>query len=222
MGKVAGVDDAGRGCVIGPLIIAGVLIDDDRVHELSVMGVRDSKRLTRRRREGLSMEIESMASRCAYFELKPRSIDLVVERNKKLKKLNYLEAMAMARVIRDLRADRVYVDPSDVVPKRFADQIAKVLPYKPKIISEHHADEKYPVVSAASILAKVRRDRIVANLREAHGDFGSGYCHDDRTISFLDAWFRETDWCPPFIRGSWATVKRIRALRGATQWTGDN
>lgn len=222
MGTVAGVDDAGRGCVIGPLVIAGVLFDDDSVHELSVVGVRDSKRLTRRRREVLAMEIEAMASRCAYFELEPRSIDLVVERNKKLKKLNYLEAMAMARVIRDLRADLVYVDSSDVIPKRFADQIVRVLPYQPKIISEHHADEKYPVVSAASILAKVRRDRIVANLREAYGDFGSGYCHDDRTISFLDAWFGEMDWCPPFIRGSWATVKRIRTLRGATQWTGDD
>lgn len=220
MGTVAGVDDAGRGCVIGPLVIAGVLIDDDRVHELSVVGVRDSKRLTPRRREVLAIEVEEIASNCAYFELKPRTIDLVVERNKKLKKLNYLEAMAMARVIRDLRADHVYVDPSDVVPERFAEQIFKVLPNKPKIICEHHADDKYPVVSAASILAKVRRDRIVADLRQVHGDFGSGYCHDERTISFLDAWFGETDCCPPFIRGSWATVKRIRALRGATRQTG--
>ena len=214
MVTVAGVDDAGRGCVIGPLVVAGVLIDASGVDELRLMGVRDSKRLSPRRRENLAGEIEAVASGCAYFELAPRAIDRVVERNEKLRKLNYLEAMAMARVIRDLRPDRVYVDASDVVPERFADQILRVLPGRPEMVCEHHADEKYAVVSAASILAKVRRDSIVAELRREHGDFGSGYCHDERTVSFLEAWFREKDWCPPFIRGSWATVKRIRGLRG--------
>jgi len=178
------------------------------------MGVRDSKLLSPRRREGLACEIEDLASRCAYFELSPRAIDRVVKRSKKLRKLNYLEAMAMARVIRDLRADRVYVDASDVVPERFAEQILRVLPEKPEMVCEHQADTKYVVVSAASILAKVRRDRMVAELRREHGDFGSGYPSDEKTVSFLEAWFREKDWCPPFIRDSWATVKRIRGLRG--------
>lgn len=212
MGTVAGVDEAGRGCAIGPLVVAGVLFEEKRVDELRQMGVRDSKRLSPRRREALAGEIEALASRCAYFELTPRAIDRVVERSERLRKLNYLEAMAMARVIRDLRPDRVYVDPSDVVPERFAEQILRVLPERPVMVCEHHADVKYAAVSAASILAKVRRDRIVAELRREYGDFGSGYCHDKRTVSFLEAWFREKDWCPPFIRASWATVKRIRGL----------
>lgn len=214
MGLVAGVDDAGRGCAIGPLVVAGVLIDECGIEELRQIGVRDSKQLSPKRREALSAEIEGLASKWAYFELSPRAIDLVVERGKKLRKLNYLEAMAMARVIRDLRPDKVYVDPSDVVPERFAGQILRVLPERPEVVCEHHADEKYVVVSAASVLAKVRRDRIVAELRKEHGDFGSGYPHDDRTVSFLEAWFEENDGCPPYIRGSWATVKRIRGLRG--------
>ncbi len=211
MGTVAGVDDAGRGCAIGPLVIAGVLIEEGMIDELRRMGVRDSKRLSPRRREALAAEIEAIA-KCAYFDLTPRAIDLVVERNERLRKLNYLEAMAMARVIRDLQPNRVYVDPSDVLPERFARQILRVLPDRPVMVCEHRADVNYPVVSAASILAKVRRDRIVAKLRREHGDFGSGYCHDERTVSFLEAWFREKDWCPPFIRASWATVKRIRGL----------
>ncbi|RLI10388.1 ribonuclease HII [Candidatus Bathyarchaeota archaeon] len=212
MRTTAGVDEAGRGCAIGPLVIAGVLIAEDRVDDLRLMGVRDSKRLSPKRREALAKEIEAMALRCVYFDLPPRVIDRVVERNEKLRKLNYLEAMAMARVIRDLRPDRVYVDPSDVVPERFARQILRVLPERPEMVCEHRADANYAVVSAASILAKVRRDRIVAELRRRHGDFGSGYCSDRRTISFLEAWFRERDWCPPFIRASWATVKRVRGL----------
>jgi len=215
MMRVAGVDDAGRGCAIGPLVIAGVLLDESRIDELRIIGVRDSKRLSPRRREELAPEIEHIASRHAFFELAPPAIDRVVKRNKKLRKLNYLEAMAMAKVIRDLRPDRAYVDPSDVLPERYAKQILRVLPEKPEMVCEHRADSKYLVVSAASILAKVRRDRIVAELRTEHGDFGSGYPHDDKTISFLEAWFRDRDWCPPFIRCSWATVERIRRLRGA-------
>jgi ribonuclease HII len=213
MGDVAGVDDAGRGCAIGPLIIAGVLIDEDYVDVLRSMGVRDSKKLSSKKRESLAPEIEGLATKCDYFELSPRAIDRVVERNKRLRKLNYLEAMAMARVIRELRPNRVYVDPSDVVPERYAEQIIRVLPFKVEMVCEHHADEKYVVVSAASVLAKVRRDRIVAELRIKYGDFGSGYPHDVKTISFLEAWFRERDGCPHFIRSSWSTVKRIRSRR---------
>lgn len=211
MGTVAGVDEAGRGCAIGPLVVAGILIEESGVDELRRMGVRDSKRLSPRRREALASEIEAVA-RYAYFYLQPRAIDRVVERNERLRKLNYLEAMAMARVIRDLRPDRAYVDAADVLPERFARQILRVLPEKPAMICEHRADVNYPVVSAASIIAKVRRDSIIAELRREHGDFGSGYCSDRRTISFLEAWFRREDRCPPFIRASWATVRRIRGL----------
>jgi ribonuclease HII len=211
--RIAGVDDAGRGCAIGPLVIAGVLLDESRLDELRIIGVKDSKQLSPKKREDLAPEIEDIASRHAFFELAPWAIDRVVKHNRKLRKLNYLEAMAMAKVIRDLQPDLAYVDPSDVVPERFEKQILRVLPEKPEMVCEHHADVKYVVVSAASILAKVRRDRIVAELRREHGDFGSGYPHDEKTLSFLEAWFREKDWCPPFIRYSWATVERIRRLR---------
>jgi ribonuclease HII len=214
MGGVAGVDDAGRGCVIGPLVVAGVLIDENKIIELCSMGVRDSKKLSSKKRETLVPKIEELATKCSYFELSPLAIDRVVERNRRLRKLNYLEAMAMARVIRDLRPQRVYVDPSDVIPERYAEQIIRVLPFRVGMVCEHHADEKYVVVSAASILAKVRRDRIVSELRIKHGDFGSGYPNDVKTITFLEAWFREREMCPKFVRSSWSTVKRIRSRFG--------
>ncbi len=216
MVAVAGVDEAGRGCAIGPLVVAGVLIEEERLPDLSTLGVRDSKKLSPGRREALAVEIRKLAIKWSFFDLGPRAIDLVVNRGVKLRKLNYLEAMAMAKVIRDLRPDVAFVDPADVVVERFVDQIRRVLPSRPEVHSEFHADAKFPVVSAASILAKVRRDRIVAELRERHGDFGSGYCSDGKTIAFLESWFAENDVCPPFIRGSWSTVKRIRGLRSRT------
>jgi ribonuclease HII len=120
--------------------------------------------------------------------------------------------MVMASIIRDLRPDIAYVDPADVVIDRFVKQILSILPWEPEVFSEAKADSIYPVVSAASILAKVRRDRIVAELRDEYGDFGSGYPSDGRTVRFLESWFEEHDTCPPFIRGSWSTVKRIRGI----------
>ncbi len=210
MSKVAGVDEAGRGCAIGPLVVAGVLFEEEMLDDLESLGVKDSKRLSPKKRLALAPEIKSLASGFSAFDLQPWAIDIVVNRGVKLRKLNYLEAMAMAKVISELRPDRAYVDPADVVVERFVGQISRVLPFRPQIFSEKKADSKFPVVSAASILAKVRRDRLVAELRDRYGDFGSGYCSDMKTVDFLESWFRENDACPHFVRGSWATVRRIR------------
>jgi ribonuclease HII len=215
MVRVVGVDEAGRGCAIGPLVVAGVLFDEERLPDLCSLGVRDSKLLSSKRREALDTEIKNLAEGWSYFDLQPKAIDRVVSQSPKLRKLNYLEAMAMARVIRDLGPDKAYVDPADVVIGRFVGQIRRVLPLKPEVFSEIHADANIPIVSAASILAKVRRDRLVAGLRRDYGDFGSGYCSDKRTVAFLESWFGVKDKCPPFIRGSWSTVRRIRGINQA-------
>ena len=210
MGLVAGVDEAGRGCAIGPLVVVGALFEEEALGDLLALGVRDSKRLTRKRREALEPEIMGLARAWAHFDLQPSTIDKVVSRGVRLRRLNYLEAMAMARVIRELRPDKVFMDPADVLPQRYAEQVVRVLPFEPEVVCESRADAKYPAVMAASILAKVRRDRILEGIRERHGDVGSGYPSDSRTISFLESWFSENDDCPPFIRGSWAPVRRIR------------
>jgi ribonuclease HII len=208
--RVAGVDEAGRGSVIGPLIVAGALFPSNHIEALVEIGVKDSKQLTAKRREELAPEIEVLATRISYFDLQPGSIDSVVNRGIKLKRLNYLEAAAMARVIRELDPEEVYVDASDVDEARYGKTILRLLPAKPRLISEHKADSTYPVVSAASILAKVRRDTIIATLREEYGDFNSGYPSDERTIDWLKAWFREHSSWPSIVRHSWEPVKRIR------------
>ena len=213
MVKVAGVDEAGRGPAIGPLVVGGVQFEEETAELLPSMGVKDSKKLSPRRRESLEEEIMDLADSWAFFDLQPRTIDKVVNRGVVYRKLNYLEAMAMAKVIRDLAPHRAIVDPADTVIDRFVGDIKRVIPPWIEVHGESHADDIYPVVSAASILAKVRRDRFVAELREEHGDFGSGYSSDRRTVSFLESWFEDRYDCPPFMRCSWATVRRIRAAQ---------
>ena len=208
--QIAGVDEAGRGCFIGPLVVAGVSFSHEKIPLLVDLGVKDSKKLSAKKREELAPLIEDLASDVRYFELQPRSIDIVVTRSVRLKRLNYLEAVAMANVIRELTPEEAYVDASDVDDERYGETILGLLRAKPRLICEHKADFNYPVCSAASILAKVQRDSIVAALRGEYGDFNSGYPSDWKAIEWLEDWYREHGSWPPIVRQSWEPVKRVR------------
>jgi ribonuclease HII len=208
--RVAGVDDAGRGSVIGPLIIAGVLIKEEDLPRLVDLGVRDSKLLSSYRRELLAEEIRKIALQCHFVALSTSEIDRVVETGRKLRKLNHLEAKAMAEVIAVLKPDIAYVDASDVLAERFKQQILENMPFQAQIVSEHKADAKYPIVSAASIIAKVERDKVIKGLKEKHGDFGSGYITDPKTIRFLEQWIKKFGTYPDFVRKSWKPAKKIK------------
>jgi ribonuclease HII len=206
---VAGIDDAGRGSVIGPLVIAGVMIELSEMSNLVSLGVKDSKRITPKKRQQLSKMITTNVKKYTYSTIDPFEIDKVVFEGVRLKRLNYLEAKAMADVIEKLKPDIVYVDASDVIEERFAQQIKGFLTFNLKIVSKHKADVKYPLVSAASILAKVRRDKVIDSLRHVYGDFGSGYSHDIKTRRFIKNLIKSGP-LPKFVRKSWKTIENLR------------
>ena len=212
MDWTAGVDDAGRGPIIGPLVIGGVALPRDRIRDLLNLGVKDSKLLTPNTRTQLAEGIRGLVSGIKLSEIQPREIDDVVLHGRKLRKLNFLEARVMAEVINELHPSEVYVDASDVNEKRYGDDIRSFLmdELKPiKIISEHHADRNYPQVSAASIIAKVHRDKVIDQLHVEYGDFGSGYITDPKTMKFLRSYRQSHDSYPPIVRLSWKTAKEI-------------
>jgi ribonuclease HII len=139
----------------------------------------------------------------------PAEIDQYVRRGKKYRRLNFLEARHMAKIIDALNPEDVFVDAPDTNPARFTKELQDLLSCKPRIIAEHKADSTYAVVSAASIIAKVERDLAISELRDLHGDFGSGYPSDPETITFLKAWVERTSSQPGFSRKSWKTWDRI-------------
>jgi len=215
--RIAGVDDAGRGSIIGPLVIAGIMVEEDNLSGLRDLGVKDSKLLSPRRREQLVQEIKKLALKFYVIKLSPAEIDQVVETGRKLHRLNRLEAHTMARVIEALKPDVAYVDASDVLAERFKEHIEEKLPFKVKIVSEHKADATYPIVSAASIIAKVERDRAVQELTKEYGDMGSGYAADPNTIRFLKNWVKKHGLYPDFVRKSWKPAKRLKGEAKAKQ-----
>jgi ribonuclease HII len=200
-------------------VVAGVAVKEENLTTLAALGVKDSKLLTSKKREALVPEIVRLAEKHVVFKVTPKEIDEVVESKKKLHKLNWLEAKTMAQIVTALTPDLTYVDAADVVETRFGQQIIEFSTHKCRIVSEHKADLNYPIVSAASILAKVERDSIIAELRNELGDFGSGYLADQKTTTFLKAWLKAHDDYPACVRQSWKPAKALKAENGTEQKT---
>ena len=201
--QICGIDDAGRGSMLGPLVIAGVSLNKSKIRKLSALGVKDSKKLTPKTREELYKKIISLVDSYYVAKISPKSIDSSVAKHG----LNQLEAKYMAKVVSKLDADTSFVDSCDVNPQRFGKEISRLSNNK-KIRSYHHADSRFIVVSAASIVAKVTRDRAIARLRVEH-DVGSGYPSDRKTISFVEKYYQSQKIIPSFVRKSWKPTQKI-------------
>ena len=214
---VAGIDEAGRGCVIGPLVVAGVLVKEENLLALAALGVKDSKLLTAKKRELLSPEIIRLTEKHVVLQVSPLEIDRAVVSQRRLHKLNRLEAEIMAQIVTALEPDLVYVDAADVLEKRFGQHILEASAFKTRIISKHKADRTYPLVSAASIIAKVERDKAVSTLRGEFGGFGSGYLTDPKTTQFLTQWLSTHSEYPHCVRKSWKPAKAVKSMQGTTQ-----
>lgn len=198
---VCGVDEAGRGSMIGPLVVAGISIEKSKIDELTNLGVKDSKKLTPSAREYLYKKIITLVDNYATSRVNPKTIDSSVLKHQ----LNHLEALHMAKVIKKLGPSISYVDSCDVNPARFGREITKISKTG-KIKSYHHADSKFVVVSAASIVAKVTRDRAIEKINKLY-QIGSGYPSDDRTVQFVRNWFLTHGQMPAFVRKSWAPIR---------------
>jgi ribonuclease HII len=201
--QVCGIDDAGRGPMLGPLVIAGISLEKKNIKKLSALGVKDSKKLTPKTREHLYKKIIKIVDNYYIAKISPRSIDASVKKHC----LNGLEAKYMAKVVSKLNPDVSYVDSCDVNPTRFGKEISN-LSDNHKIKSYHRADSRFVVVSAASILAKVTRDRAIMKLRKDH-NLGSGYPSDSVTVKFVTKFYKKNHQMPSFVRKSWKPVQRI-------------
>jgi ribonuclease HII len=203
--QICGIDDAGRGSMLGPLVIAGISLDKKNLRKISSLGVKDSKKLSPKLRESLYKQIIKIVDDYYVAKISPKSIDASVKKHC----LNGLEAKYMAKVVSKLNPDTSYVDSCDVNPQRFGKEISR-LSGNHKIKSYHHADSRFVVVSAASILAKVTRDRAIAKLRKDY-DLGSGYPSDSLTVKFVTKYYKKNHKMPNFVRKSWKPVQKIVA-----------
>lgn len=208
---VAGVDEAGRGPVLGPMVMCACACTPDALAKLVELGVKDSKLLTPERRKELSPQIRKLCT-VEVAIVPPNEIDAAVLSRKD--NLNYLEARTSAQLLQKLvkklgkDLDEAYIDCPSTNTKRYTEQLHGLLKRDLKLVCEHKADARYPVVAAASIIAKVTRDREMLQVSKLAGaDVGSGYITDPKTHAWLQEHF-DSDY--GFLRRSWASVKVLK------------
>lgn len=193
------MDEAGKGSVLGPMVIAAVGVSSENV--FSEVEVADSKLLSPRVRERLYITIRKRF-RVATVRIDAHEIDEI----RTGMTMNACVARAHAQAIDKLSPAIAYVDACDVNAFRYADMVKSHLEKRCEIVSEHNADRTFKVVSAASIVAKVTRDRAITALSKKYGEIGSGYPSDPVTIAFLSAYIDEYKCPPPIARKSWKTI----------------
>lgn len=199
--KVIGIDEAGRGPVIGPLVVGGVAAREEELEKIEKLQLKDSKRLTPGKRKVMARRIKRIAE-CHTVSIQAKDIDNL--RAKGIN-LNEIEKIAIKKVIAAANPDVAYIDCLDIKPQRFCDEMENFRDGL-KVIAEHKAEDKYAIVAAASIIAKVERDMEIEKLKKEYRDIGSGYPGDPETIAFLKKYSYEN--LPDFVRKSWATVKK--------------
>ena len=205
--KILGIDEAGRGPVIGSLFMCGYLIEEKKVPELRKIGVKDSKLLSRSRREQIFEKIKTLSDDFVILKTSAKEIDQL----RTVSNLNKHEISRMREMIKLLNPDKVVIDALESNEKKFHSKISAGFGGL-EIVAENFADKNYLEVGAASICAKVNRDREIEEMHKVHGNFGSGYPSDPVTITFLKDWIKENK-VPDCVRKSWFTVYALKNIQ---------
>ena len=205
---ICGVDEAGKGPVVGPMVVAAVAVENAK--DIQNLGVKDSKQLTPSKRKELANIIKEKFT-FAVEIIEAEKVDEYRRQNK----LNDLNREAFEKLISKLDPNVAYVDAADVNEDRFGKRIKEKLTNEKDtdVISMHKADAKIDVVAAASIIAKETREEEIRKLKNEIGDFGSGYPSDERTIKFLKSFYADNGKWPAGTRKSWKTLERIRPVK---------
>ena len=202
MVNVLGIDEAGRGPIIGSLFIAGVLAEEKDLSKLKALGVKDSKLLSHKRRIELAKDIKKIAKKYKIIQIKPEEIDKAVNRDHGLN-LNWLEAHKTAQIINELKPNKAIVDCPSPNIKKYKDYLLRLLDNKKiELIVEHKADKNFVACASASIIAKVEREEEIENIKKKYGKIGAGYLTHPDTQKFLkENW----DKHPEIFRKSWVS-----------------
>jgi len=209
---IAGIEEAGRGPAIGPLVMCIALIEENKLDILKKIGVKDSKQLTSKIRK----EIFDKLKRSLIYKVKiiePNEIDSCLK--SKISNLNKLEAQVSAELTNEMlkqyEINQLILDCPSINKEAYLKYFKKLIIKNIKIKAEHKADVNFPIVSAASIIAKCIRDEEIEKIKNKYNiDFGSGYPSDEKTINFLKYWYSKYKRFPDFVRKSWSTISRIK------------
>ena len=203
---LCGIEEARRGPVLGPMVMCGALIEEENLPKLVALKPKDSKLMTKAQREKIYDKLLKVLKNHKIFIVHPAEIDKAVHGHDGLN-LNKLEARKSAEILNEFEPDKAIIDcPSNNI-NSYRNYLKKLIKNKKiELVLEHNA-ERYPLVAAASIIAKVIGDREVEKIKKQIGlDFGSGYMTDPKTVEFLKNNFENY---PELFRKSWFPYKDL-------------
>ncbi|MDR3075227.1 MAG: ribonuclease HII [Candidatus Methanoplasma sp.] len=207
---LCGIDEAGRGSVLGPLVVGAVYSESDTA--VIGIGVKDSKKLSPRTRERMYDQIRDVC-RTGTVIASASEIDEL----RKTVSLNDIELGMFVKACSEVPVSVVYADCPDVNEAGFSKDMGMRVK-GPEIIARHKADDIFPIVSAASIIAKVTRDRMIEDIQREFGmNIGSGYPSDRYTMEFIEKWIKDNGSPPPHTRCSWEPVRQMMTLSKNTR-----
>ena len=201
--KILGIDEAGRGCVLGDLFVGAYCCTEEQIQKIKEAGATDSKKLSPKKRVQVLSALETIGAG-SIVQVSPKQID---DGN-----INTLEEAAFAALITQYRPDKVYIDAPahpKAIPafrKRLVARIVAAGVKVPEMIIEPKADLTYPIVGAASIFAKVKRDQSI----HALGAVGSGYPSDPKTRNWIKGFLIRGEELPDCVRKRWGTIDKLR------------
>lgn len=201
---IIGFDEAGRGPVLGPMIVGSVAVEDTAVLPETI---QDSKQLTDTQREQLYSELDNSTDiQTDFIVVSPEQIDY----SESISQLT-LDSMAELGNKNATDGSIVFADACLRDESKVVDQLYELIELEDiSVVAEHNADVSYPIVSAASIVAKHYREQFVEDLQDKFGDIGSGYPSDPTTKEFLETYMKKHSKAPPFARKSWKTITRLQ------------
>ena len=185
------------------------MIDDKSEKKLNKMNVKDSKLLKPYQREKMAPKIEEIATHSVVIRVSPCKID---HNRKNGINLNQIEALRMADIINMIKPDKVIVDSPDHNSHKFRDYLWSKLDNKDiELVCENKADQNHKVVSAASVVAKVNKNKAIKELEKQLGEpLGVGYPHDQKTIDHLEKIAEKNKGkMPSYVRTTWDTTIQI-------------
>lgn len=201
---ICGVDEAGKGPVLGPMVLCGVVVDEEGLENLKRLGVKDSKILNRKEREDLVKEIKNIVKDYSMVFITPKEIDKSIDSMNS--NFNFLELENTVELLNNLSFEKAIIDCPSVNIEDYKNRLMKKVSGKELVVK--HKAEDHEAVAAASILAKINRDKKIEDFKSKEQvDCGSGYCSDPKTKEFIERFWNEVKY-KEFIRNSWSTIKR--------------
>ncbi|MFH0889665.1 MAG: ribonuclease HII [Candidatus Aenigmatarchaeota archaeon] len=216
-----GIDEAGRGAVLGSLVICGAVFEESDLPSLKLINVKDSKLLSPLQRRTLKPQIEKIAKMVMIEKLEAHEID---EKRAAGTNLNMLETLKFVSIInavfKKMDIGKVVIDVPDTNLKKYNRMLSGLIKRDDlKIVGEHHADLNHVECSAASVIAKVTRDAEIEELKKDYGDFGAGYPSDPKCINWLKERLKADGSLPKIVRHSWETVAKLNKKKSQTTFS---